>query len=490
MSYFKQLILLSLMVLVPSSSFSFYDYFKQHSLIQQGLVQQSVGKVGDSAILVYALKQNHISAHRINFSTSQEGSISWLNSASRLAEVDPVISAELGRWYFLSGNFMQAEKYLIKAHQQGIQAAANLLVQLWQRKEEHQKIINLELNLNLNHSSQLNIDLATAKVNALMVTDEQAKLKEFATKLSEQSNLQPLYSELQQYKVLMPSEPVKRIEQIEQAQSASQCPLSITLLANGLADLRRWQQLASQYNKSSLKQFMCIAEVRYVAPYVDACTLDASAPIRCDEAKLASQLNPTTAFESDYIALMLPKGGANVHMGILYLDRADNGHVFNHEIAHLLGFIDEYQVTKNHSVCQSASSELGWNIATVNNELVKTGYIDRQNLKKLPWYEHLAPYLEANQKAFALNQTLTPQGLGVFFADTCLQSNEVRALKPLKGNTLMSHHDYDLPILYANWLNNSDNKFKMPSYHYNFGVALYRLQKGKEALVWLNKARH
>ncbi|WP_147301959.1 hypothetical protein [Thalassotalea euphylliae] len=482
MSYFKILIIMSLMAIVPSSSFSFYDYFDRLTLNQEP----------DITLQTFALKQNHSKAHFFNFANSDEGSVSWLNSGVRLARNDPMISTDIGSWHLAQGHFTQAERYLMQGHLQGIDEATGKLLALWQENEEHSKINELDVGVIANWD----LDIAAAKVNGLMATGEQAKLTLLAAKFRAQTHLLPLYYELVEFKVISQAEPLPRFNA---DLDPSKCPLSITLLANQLGDLRRWQQLAKEYQKSNLNQFLCIADVRYVKPFTDACELETKTPIRCNEARLASELTSLAHVPSDYIALMLPKGGANVHMGILYLDRADDGKIFTHEVAHLLGFVDEYKLKQTHPVCQSTNSELSWNIATVSTNTVSEGYVSLQQLEKLPWYTQIAPTISANQANQAkqtnltkipVNQALTPEGVGVFVADTCMESKSVTALKPLQRNTMMNNHDYPLPPLYVHLLGQNLSRFKMPSYHYNFGVAMYRAKKGKEALSWLNKARH
>jgi hypothetical protein len=69
-----------------------------------------------------------------------------------------------------------------------------------------------------------------------------------------------------------------------------------------------------------------------------------------------------------YIAIMLPKGGANVHFGMLYFDAKDSIDVIEHEISHLLGFVDEYPLGKGHSKCRTSQQQISaQNIAVLQN---------------------------------------------------------------------------------------------------------------------------
>ena len=65
--------------------------------------------------------------------------------------------------------------------------------------------------------------------------------------------------------------------------------------------------------------------------------------LHCDENFLANQLIDR---EFTHVVVMGQAGKANVHQGIMYLDRGDDFAVFVHELAHFAGLLDEYALSR------------------------------------------------------------------------------------------------------------------------------------------------
>ncbi|WP_158971886.1 hypothetical protein [Paraglaciecola sp. L3A3] len=64
--------------------------------------------------------------------------------------------------------------------------------------------------------------------------------------------------------------------------------------------------------------------------------------LACDLPQLAKSLK---AQNFTHLVVFADKGKANVHNGIMFLDRQDSYDVFVHELAHFAGFVDEYPLT-------------------------------------------------------------------------------------------------------------------------------------------------
>ena len=432
----------------------------------------------------FALTFDHLSAHQINYQQSEKGSTSWLKSAQKLAVTKPDIAAALGIFYWQQGNNKFAKPYLEKAVSEANTTGLIALTELLLAEQKYQRILNLVTTAVIETSLQP-LALAELKLEALLALGDFTRLQEFSVELALLSHIQSLtelHKELKSYHVFSLNQQVAVSKR--PISTNDECPLSITLLASNLTDLRRWQMLASEYDNDPLSGFICVQQIRYLPPIDEHCQLLANEAIHCDETQLARY---TQHISSNYLALMLPRGGANVHLGLLYMDRVDDINVFRHELTHLLGFADEYTIEQPHHLCQEAVSDASWNIATIEKHALIDGKVSYQALTALPWFSLLANEFTHQQTSYAINQPLTKAGIGVFLADTCPANSSIVAVKPLKQRTLLRNHDTQMPQQYFELLSQDIYRYNMPSFHYNIGVALYRQAKGKEALHWLNQ---
>ena len=126
--------------------------------------------------------------------------------------------------------------------------------------------------------------------------------------------------------------------------------------------------------------------VRYIPINELDCNNDPQKAITCNEVQW--ELRAKT-INTRYVGLMLPEGGANVHLGMLYFDAQDSVDVFAHEISHLLGFVDEYALTPEHSICQQPQKEIfSQNISVLKNRYQGNRKEVRVKvLKQLAWAE-------------------------------------------------------------------------------------------------------
>jgi len=225
--------------------------------------------------------------------------------------------------------------------------------------------------------------------------------------------------------------------------------------------------------------------VKYISKKRLSCQHENNEAIRCDETIWMEGLPDEPVVDRDirFLAVLIEKGGANVSSGILYLDSEDTVDVFFHEIAHLLGFVDEYPLAKNHQRCLSVQTKMfAHNIAVLPRLYQGTRpEVRAEILSQLPW----AKYIEASTELV----TKTSQGwllgsnkikkrnevVGAYIAETCSKQNFV-AVKPLKQRTALRYFEEKFPALYIQLLEDEKVRFLMPNYQFNVWVGLNELR--------------
>ena len=281
------------------------------------------------------------------------------------------------------------------------------------------------------------------------------------------------------------------------------CPMSLQLFATTLADLDKITFLNKQFKQLPLSQFICIKTARYVPLKNLSCTHTESNAIQCDESVWHSIAND---IDSRYIGLLHPRGGANVHLGILYFDRQDSIDILSHEILHLLGFIDEYALPKNHIVCQKGQTKMfSHNIVVINNFYTGSrNEVRTKVLEQIPWAKNIKPStpilsrvsktsqvsnkIKVNIKSLGRWQLGTPklyeEEIGLFNAESC-EGDRFRSFKPLSKRTQLLYYETLFPKEYFAFLAQRTDQFLMPSFHYNLAMALIRQGNIKNGKTWL-----
>ncbi len=87
--------------------------------------------------------------------------------------------------------------------------------------------------------------------------------------------------------------------------------------------------------------------------WLDESLLSCSSKVRL-ECDLAPLVELAEKRHFTHLVVIAEKGKANVHNGIMYLDFADTYSVFVHELAHFVGFVDEYPLSSELSnfICE------------------------------------------------------------------------------------------------------------------------------------------
>ncbi|GAC14648.1 SEL1-like repeat protein [Aliiglaciecola lipolytica] len=240
-----------------------------------------------------------------------------------------------------------------------------------------------------------------------------------------------------------------------------QCAMNIQPIAGTLTSISKIHQLKQSFESDPrfLDFPICLNRPIWLEPSELACSDSQQTRLTCS-LNVLSRLVEKIDFT--HVLLVSEAGIANVHNGIMYLDKQDDYRVFLHELAHFAGFVDEYEIDKTsaNKVCKNTQVP-NLTIADSPPRMNKTGF---------------ARY----QKAFSeleLTQTYT------------CQQTPVTAYKPVSQTTFMEHHDIGvIPDVYLQiWLDVLENKVGLVPIYVN--LAHWYESKGneKQAGYWWRK---
>ncbi|MGJ8691243.1 MAG: tetratricopeptide repeat protein [Thalassotalea sp.] len=466
---------MSLLVLLPSSSFFWPAY------IDDKLAAQNI----TPAQLSFALKQNYQPSFNTQLKQYQQHSIQWFNLALKLGKYDADIAFELATFYQHKNQIEQAEIWYQTASQTQHVASIVALARLYFQQQKWQK---LEQVFTVFKHQQALLPL---QMEVAMAQGQDEVITELNLPLKASAEHSEFYQELLAYRVfeLSSEQHLEKSAQLTEQLSAqlaiqlsrqlsgelspqlSACGNSVQFFATSLANLRRLDYLIDEFKQHALSAAFCLAKPRYINPQELACRSELDTPIQCQEHKFP-QVMKTAA--SDYLGLMLPAGGANVYQGIVYIDNQDSSHVLAHELAHLIGFADEYPVRKGHVICQSTTGVFANNVIVLPQIMVgEREKIRAQILKKLPWGEYIletTPILSTHAKGWLLGTDLSLSGqqgqampIGLFSANTC-NNNDVSAFKPLLQRTQLEYFETPFPAFYYQLYQGLRKIYQMPPF--------------------------
>lgn len=501
-----QIMIMSLMVLLPSSSFFLSSYLTL--LITQNNHSQ--------AQLSYAVKHKNIAALTFNLSKESVGSHHWLILMSELGKVQEKKAYELAIWYLTeSENILDSEEkvatqklaYLwfaqtIRFGSSSVEQKAKLkLAQQYFIDNDFESTKRLLTGLDVNFVKEdievllLQLKLAIAQGQLDFVKE---KLKESKQRLIETPEGRTLIADIQRYNVLFST--ANNIENSSiPSINGETCLSSLQMFATNLEQLQHLDKLQSHFVDKPLAQFVCIARPRYLPKALLQCNANNKEAIQCDESifdEIAKTVN------TRHIGIMLKEGGANVHLGVMYIDSQDNVDIFSHEISHLLGFVDEYPLAKTHDKCQQPQLKpFAHNIAVLKSTYHGDRNEIRQNiLNEIPWANNISEQTPILQKVGNKEQTWrlgTPEKfkdqIGLYLAESCENSLRSKTLnfnayKPVHKQTQLRYFSNDFPTEYLKQLSSHPQHFLMPSFHYNIALAFYKKGRLPAANEWLNQA--
>jgi len=312
---------------------------------------------------------------------------------------------------------------------------------------------------------------------------------------------QLLLADIYRYQVLFSVSPTSHVKILSPS-----CDNSIQLFATNLKHLKRLEKIITTFKEQSLSHAVCFTPIRYIPINELDCNNNSKRAITCNE--IQWELTAKTV-NTRYVGLMLPKGGANVHLGMLYFDAQDSVDVFAHEISHLLGFVDEYALTPKHSICQQPQQEIfSQNISVLKNRYQGDRKAVRVKvLKQLAWGEYINDNTPILQEVVGVTgeelwQLGTPKEfshqIGVFHAKTCDNSlasyNNFSAFKSVSQRTKLQYFALNFPEIYRKLLQEKLMEYRMPSFHYNIALAYFNQSATnnkfiEQAHYWMEKAK-
>ena len=471
-------------MLLSTSSFSLSKF------LESKISAQNV-----SAIEInWGIKLQLNSAHQWRMQHNQYGSKQWLESARFLARESGAIAWQLANYYKVDAKehpltyrnhhywlqqaiaLNNADALLFQASQFAGANDYEQASQLLQRVDNDTGLIEKILfEVKFGDLDRAQQNLST--LAELTSTDAQA---EYAL-ISEQLN---------RYQVITQRQSISMLS----ANERSNCRYTMQFFASNIEDLKQIEdKLTNISTNSFFQQQFCFAVPKYINPQVLDCEHKNNKRINCQQLAF-SDMNIDDSVR--YIGVVAPSGGAYVDLGMLFIDNNDDRQVIEHELLHLIGFIDEYPLPPLHSVCQSAdNTALANNIVKLDTErLVGQNGDGSRRVRKaildvLPWRDQIhdsTPLTQVIQGQLVVGTPDDYRGqIGVFSAQTCNAQN-INTFKPTLSATQMQYFEENLPKVYQQLV--AKNDYIMPSYHYNIAMKYKMLGMSKMAYVWKDKA--
>ena len=455
-------IVLSLLVFLPSSSFSLKEYINEQLNSLKSVVvhpksyNHSLVDIGAGLGLTLALQHKKLAKN--------EGSKEWLEISQQLAQQDAFEAIALAKYYADNGNLNTAKLWLKPHHNDNKEVSlvyAQLLVEAGETERAYQ--LFKTHNTYSKQTLLLAIDMGDVAFLSSVLQSPNFDVKHaWFIELLQDINFFKLP------KLKLPQKKVPSADLFYESYDQEQCARNVTYFATTLHDIERVRYLLESTASNPVGQIICPTEVRYMPTTWLECTSEPDKAIMCEESvfeMFQSQIS------SDYIALMLPKGGANVHQGILYFDRSDSIDVFVHELSHFAGFVDEYPLRQGHAVCQVTNQAVGLNVVVFEPQ--KKHYSRAEILSLLPWRDAIKPstplfVYEGNTQVLGTPQSHQEE-VGLFKSETC-DNNKNIAYKPIKQSSFMRYFELAIPVLYLELLeaNHVENqRFFRPSFYSN-----------------------
>lgn len=241
------------------------------------------------------------------------------------------------------------------------------------------------------------------------------------------------------------------------------CKQKLLFVTADLESLPQAEYFRSRFSQDPRMRDLsiCIYEQTWFDPIDLICkeNWQQSGRLGCQLLSLAEKVK-TVPFT--HLVIFAKKGKANVHNGIMFLDRQDTYDVFIHELAHFSGFIDEYPLSKMLAkrVCAG---------------------VDAPNIvfKKAKQSEADTEYWDSMGHASAPD---------LYAARTC-DNHSTQAYKASKKLTFMEYHDTAfIPANYLKaWQNQLQNTPNQPSAHVNFAQLYEQSKNLPESTFWRAK---
>jgi len=491
------MIIICLSILLSSGAFSLDDYLTERLNNNHYSKDQ----------LTYALSLKLDAAYAIKLTEFKLGTVPWIFYAKLIANSDGQTSKKIADYYYQQGDVKNSIIWYQQAVKLLDSSAVMPLAKLYFSQNKlglAQKVLESAKNQSSIHM-YFAVELAIAQGDLSYIATHLDKLSssEVGNTLLAKINQYEVLSEITINAKLTKGNYLSNQLQSQVSLAEKNCPTSMQLLASTLADLDKLSQFKKQFKQHPLNKYLCLSEPKYIPINKFHCYHTVNSAISCNEGTWQTF---TQNLSTRYIGLLYPYGGANVHLGIMYVDREDTFDIFSHEITHLLGFVDEYPLAKKHPKCDQVQTAMfAQNIAVLQKRYYGNKKEVRNNiLKSIPWRKkikvltpiltsQLTPNKESLDNIIEENSWLlgTPKKYrgeyGVFNADTC-NTADFRSYKPLDKITQLQYYQVEFPNKYLDLLVNNWQEYLMPSFHYNIAMSL--LVKGDiaQGRTWLLKS--
>ena len=448
------LIILSLLITVSTSSF-----FWLNSLV----VAVENGHASHSQL-------NYISQFGLRpmlykrFATLSKKDSKWQNIAKSLAKTDGNIAFLLAKYYLENQRNEDAKLWFSQAirlkHHKARIHLASIHIKNSKNKQAKELLQPIENDI---FALELLMKLAIREGESTLIARYNHLFK--TMNFVNSSTHKNFYQKLEKYSV------VNNVNIIP----GKTCAVTIASFATNLKNLDYLVSLISSPKLAPFRPYICFTPVKYISKQRLNCVHDEDEAIRCDESIWDEKLDEIS-FKPRYLAILVDKGGANVNSGILYLDSNDTEKVFMHELAHLLGFVDEYPLPKKHLRCLGKQvSMFSHNIAVLSRLYHGSQqFVRKKILAQLPWAKYISsstPITIKTEKGWIIGTTGGAlDTVGVFIAESCSGSNFV-SVKPVNQITAMRYFEEKIPALYLQFLSDNPKQFLMPSYTKNVKIA-------------------
>ncbi|NQZ86041.1 MAG: hypothetical protein HRT54_00490 [Colwellia sp.] len=390
----------------------------------------------------------------------------WQNIAKALAKVDGDVSFKLANYYIdkQDGTFdtnRSIELWLLQAVRLGHLGAKVLLAQIY--VDNNQLVVAEKLLLPIKYDTSaltLLIEISLLKGELKNVEQYSSQFKTIEA-VNQKVEHQLFYKKLEKYGII--DSPTLETE------TETECLAKIAPFATNLDNLEYFEKLISSPNVELLKPYLCFSSVKYISKVELNCHHRKNEAIACDESIWQNKKGLTN---NRFIAVLVDEGGANVNSGILYIDSHDTEEVFFHELTHLLGFIDEYPLPKNHFRCSAVQKSMfSHNIAILPRLYQGSRKVVRQKiLNQLPWGKYISSHTQLvsrtteGWKLGTLDEELDT--VGAFIAESCNEKNFV-SIRALKQRTALRYFEEKFPDLYMRMLVDNPDKYLMPHFTHN-----------------------
>jgi hypothetical protein len=455
----KTLIILSLLTIMLTSSFFWLNSLV--SAVESGNATRSqfthISRLGIKTMLYQRLD------------VYAEEDKRWQSIARTLGKTDGEVAFKLAKYYIdkqdeNSEVNRNIELWLLQASRLGHNKAKVALASIY--VEENKLLAAKKILVPI----KSNLYALTLLIKISVMIGDYQKI-EYYTKLFKKINSvnknkahQIFYKKLEKYNIINSSN----------IASGKRCLAKIAPFATNLDDLAYFDKLISSSNLDPLKPYLCFSPVKYISKIELNCHHSENESIECNE---AIWKNKNSLTNQRFVAVLFDKGGANVNAGILYIDSDDNEKVFFHELTHLLGFIDEYPLPKNHLRCSAVQDSM----FSHNIVILPRAYqgsrreVRKKILSQLPWAKYILTetrIISYTTEGWMLGTLVDEHDtVGAFIAESC-NENDFVAIRPLKQRTALRYFEEKFPSLYLQMLADNPERFLMPHYSNNVMKAL------------------